>query len=95
MAEQRFSAAARPAANRPPLAAVAFVSGLIGLLVANLVLGPLAIITGLVALRRDADRRGRAALGIALGCLDILVLVLLAVRSGAGHGGLSWNFFKA
>jgi hypothetical protein len=85
----------RPTAGRPPLAAVAFVSGLIGLLVANLLLGPLAIITGLVALRRDPGRRGRAALGVALGCLDIVVLVLLAVHSGAQHGGLSWSFFKA
>jgi hypothetical protein len=85
---------ARPATMRPPLAAVAFVSGLVGLLVANLLLGPLAIITGSVALRRDASRRGRAALGIALGCLDIVVLVLLAARSGEQHGGLSWSFFR-
>lgn len=87
-------AAVRPAATRPPLAAVAFVSGLIGLLVANLLLGPLAIITGVVALRRDAGRRGRAAVGIALGCLDIVVLVLLALHSGAQHGGMSWNFLR-
>ena len=93
MADRRI-AAPRPAATRPPLAAVAFVSGLVGLLVANLVLGPLAVVTGFVALRRDADRRGRAALGIALGCLDIVVLVLLAARSGTQHGGLSWGFFR-
>lgn len=91
----RHLAAARPATTRPPLAAVAFVSGLVGLLVANLLLGPLAIVTGLVALCRDADRRGRAALGIALGCLDIVVLVLLAVHSGAGRGDLNWNFLRA
>lgn len=90
----RAVAATRSAATRPPLAAVAFVSGLVGLLVANLVLGPLAVIAGILALRRDSDRRGRAALGIALGFLDIVVLGLLAARSGAQHGGLSWNFFK-
>ena len=92
MADPR--ATARPTAARPPLAAVSFVSGLVGLLVANLLLGPLAVITGSVALRRDPTRRGRAALGIALGCLDIVVLVLLAARSGAQHGGLSWSFLK-
>jgi hypothetical protein len=76
-----------------PLAAVSFVSGLVGLLVANLLLGPLAIILGLVALRRDtAGRRGRAALGVLLGLADIAVFLLLAVHSGAHHGGLSWNF---
>ncbi|HEX4786963.1 MAG TPA: hypothetical protein VH372_00770 [Actinospica sp.] len=75
-----------------PLAAVAFVSGLVGLLVANLLLGPLAIILGLVALRRDAGRRGRAALGLLLGFADIAVFLLLAAHSGAHHGTLSWNF---
>lgn len=86
-------AGARTSVIRPPLAAVAFVAGLVGLLVANLLLGPLAVITGCVALRRDPTRRGRAALGIALGCLDVLVFLLLAAYSG-GHGGqLSWNFF--
>lgn len=91
MADRRLQAA-RTAAARPPLAAVAFVAGLVGLLVANLLLGPLAIVTGSVALRRDTDRRGRAALGIVLGAADIVVLVFLAARSGAGHGDLSWNF---
>ena len=89
---QQF-AGARPSVARPPLAAVAFVSGLVGLLVANLLLGPLAVITGCVALRRDADRRGRAALGIALGVLDVLVFLLLAGHSSGHSGGLSWNFF--
>lgn len=91
MADQRLDAP-RASISRPPLAAVAFVGGLVGLLVANLLLGPLAIITGSVALRRDAARRGRAALGIVLGLLDIVVFVLLAAHSGAHHGGLSWNF---
>jgi hypothetical protein len=75
-----------------PFAAVSFVSGLVGLLVANLLLGPLAIILGLIALRRDSDRRGRAALGVVLGLADIAVFLLLAARSGAHHGTLSWNF---
>jgi hypothetical protein len=87
----RQVAGARGTAARPPLAAVAFVAGLVGLLVANLLLGPLAVITGCIALRRDAERRGRAALGIALGALDVVVFLVLAY-SGAHHGGLSWNF---
>lgn len=83
-----------PSTTNPPLAAVAFVSGLVGLLVANLLLGPLALITGLVALRRDSGRRGRAALGIVLGLADIGVFLLLAAHSGAHHGMLSWNFLS-
>lgn len=83
----------RPSLARPPLAAVAFVAGLVGLLVANLLLGPLAVITGCVALRRDTARRGRAALAIALGVLDVVVFLLLAAHSGGHNGQLSWNFF--
>lgn len=84
-------ATAAPSGTNPPLAAVSFVSGLVGLLVANLLLGPLAVITGLVALRAPA-RRVRAALGILLGLADIGVFLLLAAHSGAHHGMLSWNF---
>jgi hypothetical protein len=80
-----------PSGTNPPLAAVSFVSGLVGLLVANLLLGPLAIITGLVALR-SRTRRGRAALGIVLGLADLGVFLLLAAHAGAHHGMLSWNF---
>ena len=77
-----------------PFAAVSFVSGLVGLLVANLLLGPLAIVLGLVGLRADSNRRVRAALGIFLGVADIVVFVLLAAHAGAHHGSLSWSFLS-
>jgi hypothetical protein len=77
-----------------PFAAVSFVSGLVGLLVANLVLGPIAIVLGAIGLRRDKDRRVRAVLGILLGLADIAVFLYLAGHSGAHHGSLTWNFFS-
>lgn len=75
-----------------PFAAVSFVSGLVGLLVANLILGPLAIVLGLVGLRADSNRRGRAVLGIVLGIADLAVFVFLAAHAGSHHGSLSWSF---
>jgi predicted lipid-binding transport protein (Tim44 family) len=81
------------AAKAIPVAAVSFVSGLVGLLVANLVLGPLAIILGVIGLRVDSARRARAVLGIVLGVADIAVFVLLAAHAGSHHGSLSWSFF--
>lgn len=78
-----------------PFAAVSFVSGLVGLLVANLVLGPLAIVLGLIGLRADSGRRARATLGILLGIADIAVFVLLAAHAGAHHGSMSWHFFSS
>jgi predicted lipid-binding transport protein (Tim44 family) len=78
-----------------PYAAVSFVSGLVGLLVANLLLGPLAIVLGAMGLRSDTkNRRFRAALGIVLGVADIAVFFLLAAHSGSHHGSLNWNFFS-
>ena len=80
-------------ASKPvPFAAVSFVCGLVGLLVANLLLGPLAVILGAIGLRADANRRGRAALGMLLGVADIAVFLFLAVHAGAHHGSISWNF---
>jgi hypothetical protein len=77
-----------------PFAAVSFVCGLVGLLVANLVLGPLAIVLGAMGLRADKNRRVRAVLGILLGVADIAVFVFLAAHSSAHHASLSWNFFS-
>jgi hypothetical protein len=70
---------------------VAFISGLVGLLVGNLVLGPLAIGLGIAALRGANPRRGRAVLGIVLGVADLAVFAFLTLHSEAGHGVL-WKF---
>ncbi|MFF8947100.1 DUF4190 domain-containing protein [Streptomyces sp. NPDC014864] len=71
------------------MAIASFVLGLVGLVVLNLVLGPVAIVLAVVALRRDTPRRFRAWLGLALGVTDLLLLaVLLAV-----HHGTSWTAF--
>lgn len=77
-----------------PFAAVSFVCGLVGLLVANLVLGPLAIVLGAMGLRADKNRRVRAVLGMLLGVADVAVFLFLAAHSGAHHGSVSWNFFS-
>ena len=73
-------------------AAVAFISGLVGLLAANIVLGPPAITLGVLALRGTTTRRGRAALGITLGIADLVVFLVLAVHSAAGSGSPLWHF---
>ncbi|WUK16935.1 DUF4190 domain-containing protein [Kitasatospora sp. NBC_00374] len=67
------------------MAVASFVLALPGLLVLNLVLGPIAITLAALALLRGTARRGRALLGLALGVTD---LVLLAVSVVAGHGML-------
>ncbi|MFK0296804.1 hypothetical protein ACIQU6_40920 [Streptomyces sp. NPDC090442] len=69
------------------MAVASFVLGLVGTLVLNLVLGPCALVLGALALTRGTTRRGRAALGLALGAADLLLLAALT----AADGTLSWH----
>ncbi|MDI3386122.1 DUF4190 domain-containing protein [Streptomyces sp. B-S-A8] len=79
----------RDATRRPDSMAVAsFVLGLPGLLVLNVVLGPIAIVLACLALRGGTARRGRAFLGLGLGVADLLVLAALT----AANGTVAWNF---
>ncbi|MFE5598887.1 DUF4190 domain-containing protein [Streptomyces coelicoflavus] len=69
------------------MAVAAFVLGLLGLLVLNVFLGPVAIALASIALWRGTARRGRALLGLGLGVADLLVL---AVFMSADHT-MSWS----
>ncbi|OIK28446.1 hypothetical protein [Streptomyces malaysiense] len=69
------------------MAVASFVLGLVGLLVLNLVLGPLAIVLACIALKRDTPRRFRARLGLGLGIADLVVFAVIVSL----HGGMSWQ----
>ncbi|MBW8795919.1 MAG: DUF4190 domain-containing protein [Streptomyces sp.] len=69
------------------MAVASFILGLLGLLVLNLFLGPVAIILALVSLWRGTQRKGRAYLGLALGVADLAVL---AIAMAASHT-VSWS----
>ncbi|MCC3772765.1 DUF4190 domain-containing protein [Streptomyces sp. UNOC14_S4] len=70
------------------MAVWSFVLGLVGLLVFNLVLGPVALVLAGLALARGTGRRGRAALGLLLGVADLAVVVSLM----AADHTVSWSF---
>ncbi|MET8937040.1 MULTISPECIES: DUF4190 domain-containing protein [Streptomyces] len=82
--EETPEAAPRRAVGREAdgLAVASFVLGLVGLLVFNIVLGPMAIVMALLALARHTRRRGRAFLGLALGVADLAVLAALVTANG-------------
>ncbi|MFC8696268.1 hypothetical protein ACIQEY_16890 [Streptomyces parvus] len=82
--EKSPDSAPRRAAGREAdgLAVASFVLGLVGLLVFNIVLGPMAIVMALLALTRRTRRRGRAFLGLALGAADLVVLAALVTANG-------------
>ncbi|MFJ9566772.1 DUF4190 domain-containing protein [Streptomyces fuscichromogenes] len=84
-----------PASPRPQtrtrdadgMAVASFILGLLGLLVLNLFLGPIAIILSLVSLGRGTARKGRAYLGLALGIADLAVLAIAMELSNT----VSWS----
>jgi hypothetical protein len=70
------------------LAIAALVCGIIGLFFLSIILGPLALIFGIIALRRanaGASGRGMAIAGIVLGAVDI-VLYVIALAYLSSHG---------
>ncbi|MFH8662774.1 DUF4190 domain-containing protein [Streptomyces afghaniensis] len=70
------------------MAVASFILGLLGLLVLNVFLGPIAIVLASVALWRGTQRRGRALLGLGLGVADLLVLAAFVQADNT----ISWSF---
>ncbi|WP_133915754.1 DUF4190 domain-containing protein [Streptomyces sp. NBC_00582] len=70
------------------MAVASFILGLLGLLVLNLFLGPIAIVLASVALVRGTTRRGRAWLGLGLGVADLLLLLAFMQADAS----VSWGF---
>jgi hypothetical protein len=71
------------------MAIAGLVCGLVGLLIFNVILGPLALIFGGIGLsraNRGAPRKGMATAAIVLGIVDLViwVIVLIAVTNGNG-----------
>ncbi|SFY49762.1 DUF4190 domain-containing protein [Streptomyces sp. F-1] len=71
------------------LAIAGLVCGIVGIFLLPIVLGPLAIVFGAVALRQTGSLMAKWAIG--LGVLDIVLMILtFAVAAGNG-GGFSWH----
>ncbi|RCH66931.1 DUF4190 domain-containing protein [Streptomyces sp. SDr-06] len=77
-----------PSRDADGMAIAAFVLGLLGLLVMNVVLGPIAIVLSSLSLLYGTKRRGRAFLGLALGVADLVVLVALVMADHTVSWGL-------
>ncbi|MFF8829957.1 DUF4190 domain-containing protein [Streptomyces sp. NPDC015131] len=71
------------------MAVAAFVLGLVGLLVMNILLGPIAIGLAALALKRGTTRRARALMGLGLGVADLVVLAVLVTMDGTVAWGIA------
>jgi hypothetical protein len=69
------------------MAVASFVLGLVGLLIFNVVLGPVALVLAGLALSRGTSRRGRALFGLTLGAADLIVLAAAA----SADQSFSWS----
>jgi hypothetical protein len=76
-----------PRRDADGMAVASFILGLLGLLVLNVFLGPIAIALAGVALWRGTARRGRAFLGLTLGIADLAVLAIAMQLSNT----VSWS----
>ncbi|GGO51921.1 hypothetical protein GCM10012287_35060 [Streptomyces daqingensis] len=65
------------------MAVTSFVLGLVGLLVLNVVLGPIAVVLALRSLKRGTGRRSRAIAGLVLGIADVVVYAVLVAADGS------------
>ncbi|MFJ8824700.1 DUF4190 domain-containing protein [Streptomyces sp. NPDC102467] len=72
------------------LAIAGLVCGIVGLFFLSVVLGPLAIIFGALALRQKAATGGggMAKAGLILGVIDLILFIVMIVV--AANGGFSW-----
>jgi hypothetical protein len=73
------------------MAVASLCCGVVGLFFLNMVLGPLAIVFGMVARRQAGagNGAGMAKAGIVLGVIDI-VLWLIVLLVAANNGGFGW-----
>ncbi|MFE7954660.1 MULTISPECIES: DUF4190 domain-containing protein [unclassified Streptomyces] len=91
MSSYGSSPAASSGSRTNGLAVASLVCGVIGVLFASVILGPLAIVFGAVGLRQ-APAKGGAGLakaGLVLGVVDLIIFVVL-IAVAASHGGFSW-----
>ncbi|MFD7713485.1 DUF4190 domain-containing protein [Streptomyces sp. NPDC059785] len=85
------SPAASSGSRTNGLAIASLICGIVGVVIFNVILGPIAIVLGAVALRQSSVKNGAgmAKAGIVLGVVDVLLFVIL-LAVAASNGGFSW-----
>ncbi|MEU8732798.1 MULTISPECIES: DUF4190 domain-containing protein [Streptomyces] len=80
---------ARKGGRTSGLAIAGLVCGIVGLFILPIVLGPLAIVFGAVALRQTGATMAKWAVG--LGIADILLMIVMFAVAAGNGGSFSWH----
>lgn len=71
------------------LAIAGLVCGIVGVFLLPIILGPLAIIFGAIAVRQTGAAMAKWAIG--LGVLDIVLMIVMFVVAANNGGSFSWH----
>ncbi|MDX2597545.1 MULTISPECIES: DUF4190 domain-containing protein [Streptomyces] len=71
------------------LAIAGLVCGIVGLFFLPIILGPLAVVFGVVALRQTGSVMAKWDIG--LGVVDIILMIVMFVVAAGNGGSLTWH----
>ncbi|UFR06808.1 DUF4190 domain-containing protein [Streptomyces sp. Go40/10] len=71
------------------LAIAGLVCGIVGIFFLPIILGPLAVVFGAVALRHNGSAMAKWAIG--LGVVDIVLMIVMFVIAANNGGSLTWH----
>ncbi|MFJ3720588.1 DUF4190 domain-containing protein [Streptomyces sp. NPDC090057] len=89
MSMSAYSTGTHKTSRTSGLAIAGLVCGILGLFILPIILGPLAIIFGAVALRRTGSVMAKWDIG--LGVLDILLMIVMFVVAANNGGSFTWH----
>jgi hypothetical protein len=73
----------KPAEKKSGYASASLACGVIGLLIFGIILGPLAIVFGIISMSQGEENSGSAGVGIVLGIIDVFAFFVLIAMMNA------------
>ncbi|MET9149359.1 MULTISPECIES: DUF4190 domain-containing protein [unclassified Streptomyces] len=89
MSSYSHRTSARKSSRTSGLAIAGLVCGIVGLFFLPIILGPLAIIFGAVALKQTGSTMAKWDIG--LGVADIVLMIVMFTVAAHNGGSLTWN----
>ena len=75
--------AGEPATKKSGFVSASLSCGIIGLLIFGIILGPLAVLFGIISLSQGEENSGSAGVGIVLGIIDVFAFFVIIAMMNA------------